>query len=193
MEWRQSTKSRHKRLPFLVNYRPHVPRSIPSQPLSFTRSLFLCHPLPCRLVQICGKFVPANTPILLSTFMAQVLTDPHLQLSSLSRADFEALEAQWASVNTAMVQHEFKPDRWLQREGKGGDMQKPSGLLTFRCGATWGATHPSDDKKYEVYSRKVPRGCYDRVQGRHDYSVQMGPAQAQWAWSCQCCCGRISR
>lgn len=113
--------------------------------------------------------------------MAQVLTDPHLQLSSLSRADFEALEDQWTSVTAAMVRQEFKPERWLQREGKGGDMQKPSGLLTFRCGVTvvWGTApvvtcSTSLAPGALVVKCSGPLGCWVGVQGCHNHSVQVG-------------------
>jgi hypothetical protein len=79
-------------------------------------------------VQVCGKFVPAGTPLLLSTFLPQIFTDPHLNLNDLSKEDFAALESKWASVNAALLKHEFKPERWLQ----GSKLDKPSGLLTFR-------------------------------------------------------------
>lgn len=60
--------------------------------------------------------------------MAQILTDPHLNLAQLSKDEFAKLESNWASVNAALLQSEFKPERWLQ----GSKEDKPSGLLTFR-------------------------------------------------------------
>jgi hypothetical protein len=60
--------------------------------------------------------------------MPQIFTDPHLKLSDLSKEDFAALENNWASVNAALLKHEFKPERWLE----GSKSDKPSGLLTFR-------------------------------------------------------------
>ncbi|KAF6266422.1 cytochrome P450 [Scenedesmus sp. NREL 46B-D3] len=35
-------------------------------------------------LEVCGKFVPAGSPLMLSSFMGQVLTDPRLNLSELS-------------------------------------------------------------------------------------------------------------
>lgn len=98
-------------------------KSTPSGQAAVTRHL----PPP----QVCGKFIPAGTPILLSTFLAQILTDPHLMpsVASLSRAELDRLEANWQSVNAALLQQEFRPERWLQ----GSKERTPSGLLTFRC------------------------------------------------------------
>ena len=83
---------------------------------------------PCTLLslQICGKFVPANSTLMLSTFMGQVVTDPHLKLGTPSKEEFERLEASWAGINAAVLRDEFKPERWLE------DTSRPSGLLTFR-------------------------------------------------------------
>ncbi|WIA15434.1 hypothetical protein OEZ85_002083 [Tetradesmus obliquus] len=79
-------------------------------------------------LEVCGKFVPAGSPLMLSSFMGQVLTDPHLNLSDLSPDDFEALEQHWGAIQADTLRAEFKPERWLQQEGK------PSGLLTFSVG-----------------------------------------------------------
>ncbi|WIA35635.1 hypothetical protein OEZ86_004050 [Tetradesmus obliquus] len=79
-------------------------------------------------LEVCGKFVPAGSPIMLSSFMGQVLTDPRLSLSNLSLDDFEALEQHWGAIQADTLRAEFKPERWLQQEGK------PSGLLTFSVG-----------------------------------------------------------
>jgi hypothetical protein len=64
---------------------------------------------------------------MLSAFMGQVVTDPHLKLGTPSKEEFERLEANWAGINAAVLKNEFKPERWL------GDTNRPSGLLTFRC------------------------------------------------------------
>jgi hypothetical protein len=76
--------------------------------------------------QVCGKFVPANSTLMLSTFMGQVVTDPQLKLGTPSNEEFKRLEASWAGINAALLRDEFKPERWLE------DTSKPSGLLTFR-------------------------------------------------------------
>jgi hypothetical protein len=81
---------------------------------------------------VCGKLIPAGTPILLSTFLAQILTDPRLNLANLSRAELDRLESNWQSVNAALLRQEFRPERWLPVEGS-KESTPPSGLLTFRC------------------------------------------------------------
>jgi hypothetical protein len=63
---------------------------------------------------------------MLSSFVGQVLTDPRLNLSDLSTADFEALEQHWGAIQADTLRDEFKPERWMQQEGKS------SGQLTFR-------------------------------------------------------------
>ena len=81
---------------------------------------------------------------MLAAFIAQVVTDPALNLTNLSQQDFEALEATWSNVNAALLRQKFKPERWLQGE------HKPSGLLTFRWGCesiqagvcVWGGSLP---------------------------------------------------
>jgi hypothetical protein len=77
-------------------------------------------------MQICGKFVPAGSPLMLSSFMGQVLTDPRLNLNDRSPDDFKTLEQHWGAIQADTLREEFKPERWMQQEGK------PSGLLTFR-------------------------------------------------------------
>jgi len=68
------------------------------------------HPSP---LQICGKFVPAGTILHLSTFLGQVLTDPRLDISSLSPSDLTALYNNWALITPDTLSVDFQPERWL--------------------------------------------------------------------------------
>lgn len=66
---------------------------------------------------------------MLSTFIAQVLTDPQLNMLSTqmqSKEEFERLQDNWGEIKASQLKSEFQPERWLQADSK------PSGLLTFR-------------------------------------------------------------
>jgi hypothetical protein len=98
------------------------------------------HPRAARPLpwQICGKFVPAGSPLMLSSWMGQVLTYPQLQhdVGALSPDAWAALEASWGTIRADTLRSEFKPARWLQPavgQGAGAGPAKPSSLLTFRC------------------------------------------------------------
>lgn len=54
-------------------------------------------------------------------------------LASLSRAELDRLEANWQSVNAALLRQEFRLERWLSQPWQGSKEGTPSGLLTFRC------------------------------------------------------------
>lgn len=64
-------------------------------------------------MEICGKFVPAGTILHLSTFLGQVLTDPRLDISSLSPSDLTALYNNWALITPDTLSVDFQPERWL--------------------------------------------------------------------------------
>jgi hypothetical protein len=52
----------------------------------------------CCCQQICGKFIPAGSILHLSTFLGQVLTDPRLDVASLSEGELRSLYDNWALI-----------------------------------------------------------------------------------------------
>lgn len=57
--------------------------------------------------------MPAGTILHLSTFLGQVLTDPRLDISSLSPSDLTALYNNWALITPDTLSVDFQPERWL--------------------------------------------------------------------------------
>jgi hypothetical protein len=100
------------------------------------------------LSQINGTFIPKGTFLHLNFVVAQLLTDPGLRATALSKEQLAAVEAAGGHVTSSSLQQEFNPDRWLLEStaagGAGTDRPKwagiidmnarPSGLLTFGSG-----------------------------------------------------------
>ncbi|KAF6266277.1 cytochrome P450 [Scenedesmus sp. NREL 46B-D3] len=90
-------------------------------------------------LEIGGKFIPAGSVLYLSTFVGMNFTDSSLKpsgLASLTPQELSGLGSAWRHVDQAVLQSEFKPERWL-RQGDAapqGSAGKPSGLLTFGSG-----------------------------------------------------------
>jgi hypothetical protein len=104
-------------------------------------------------VQVNGTFIPKGTFLHLNFMVAQLLTDPGLRATALSKEQLAAVEAAGGHTTSSSLQQEFNPNRWLLESaaGNGGtsagassgrpkwagiiDLDaRPSGLLTFGAG-----------------------------------------------------------
>lgn len=123
---------------------PPLPACLPASHTPCTHTIITPPP-----PQIGGVFVPADSRLYMSFYLAQVLTGTRLATPSpppsnspekpgLGAAAQQRHQQQqysdWRSVNNEVLRREFQPERWLADAQQRRGLERPGGLLTFSVG-----------------------------------------------------------